>query len=70
MTGVDAAHALGFKGKGVKIGILDSGVDYRHPALGGGIGAGFKIAGGHDFVGDDYTGANLPVPDNDPPRLA
>ncbi|KAH8891808.1 subtilisin-like protein, partial [Thozetella sp. PMI_491] len=66
MTGVDAVHELGLKGKGVKIGILDTGVDYYHPALGGGFGEGFKIAGGYDLVGDDYTGANLPVPDSDP----
>lgn len=24
------------------------------------------MAGGYDFVGDDYTGENAPVPDNDP----
>ncbi|KAF5348713.1 hypothetical protein D9758_006755 [Tetrapyrgos nigripes] len=43
-----------------------TGVDYTHPALGGGFGPGFKIAGGYDFVGDNYTGANTPVPDDDP----
>jgi subtilisin family serine protease len=47
---VDRVHALGIKGKGMKIGIIDTGVDYRHPALGGGFGPGFKIAGGYDFV--------------------
>ena len=34
--------------------------------LGGAIGAGKKVLGGYDFVGDAYTGANEPVPDNDP----
>jgi hypothetical protein len=32
--------------------ISDSGVDYTHPALGGGFGPGHKIAQGYDFVGD------------------
>jgi hypothetical protein len=27
------------------------GIDYNHPALGGGFGPGFKVAGGWDFVG-------------------
>lgn len=65
-TGVDKLHSKGYKGKGVKIGIVDTGVDYRHPALGGGFGKGFKIAGGRDLVGDAYTGENTPVPDKDP----
>lgn len=30
----------------------DSGIDYTHPALGGGFGPGFKISKGYDFVGD------------------
>lgn len=35
---------------------LDTGIDYTHPALGGGFGSGFKVEGGYDLVGDDYTG--------------
>lgn len=35
MTGVDKAHAAGIKGKGIKIGIIDTGVDYRHHFSGG-----------------------------------
>ncbi len=70
-------------GTGVKIGIIDSGIDYQHPAFGGTglladyqannpaiITDGFyptpKVAGGFDFVGDAYTGANTRVPDPDP----
>ncbi|KIO16474.1 hypothetical protein M407DRAFT_33880 [Tulasnella calospora MUT 4182] len=34
MTGVDKLHAQGFLGEGIRIAIIDSGVDYRHPALG------------------------------------
>lgn len=45
---------FGMKGDGVVVGIIDSGVDYLHPALGGGIGPEFKVVGGYDFVnGDD-----------------
>ncbi|KAI9595652.1 peptidase S8/S53 domain-containing protein [Syncephalis fuscata] len=53
-------------GYGYKIGIIDSGVDYLHPDLGGCFGAGCKIAYGYDFVGDNYTGLNQPQPDADP----
>ncbi|KAJ7130843.1 subtilisin-like protease [Mycena crocata] len=65
-TGVSKLHAQGITGKGVKIGILDTGIDYTHPFLGGGFGNGFKVAGGFDLVGDDYDGSNAPVPDSDP----
>ena len=34
------------------------GIDYTHPALGGGFGPGFKVVGGYDLVGDDYTGVS------------
>lgn len=40
-------------GSGVTIAILDTGVDYSHPALGGGFGQGFKVKGGYDFVDND-----------------
>lgn len=36
----------------------------RHPALGGGFGPGYKVAGGYDFVGNGNGGPK--IPDNDP----
>ncbi|KAF9910177.1 hypothetical protein EC991_007104 [Linnemannia zychae] len=67
MTGVTRVHAeLGLTGEGVKVGIIDTGIDYNHPALGGCFGPGCKVAYGHDFVGDKYTGKNSPIPSSDP----
>jgi subtilisin family serine protease len=45
--------ALGSTGAGRVIAIVDTGVDYTHPDLGAGIGPGFKVIGGRDFVNDD-----------------
>lgn len=55
MRVIDKLHSLGIKGKGVKVGILDTGIDYRHPALGNGFGPGHKVAGGFSFVDDKGT---------------
>ena len=40
-------------GKGVVVAILDTGVDYNHPDLGGTIGPNQKVIGGFDFVDND-----------------
>ncbi|WP_186315646.1 S8 family serine peptidase [Catellatospora sichuanensis] len=48
------------KGKGVTVAVIDSGVDYSHPDLGGGMGDGFKVVGGYDFVNGDAD----PMDDN------
>jgi hypothetical protein len=53
MGGLDKLHQAGILGKGIKIGVVDTGVDYRHPALGGGFCPGFKVAGGYSFVLDN-----------------
>ena len=45
---------------------IDTGVDYNHPVLGGGIGPDRKVLGGYDFVGDAYDGFTTPIPDTDP----
>ncbi|KAM0278020.1 hypothetical protein ACHAQH_005389 [Verticillium albo-atrum] len=61
-------HDLGYDGRDVTIALVDSGIDYKHPALGGGFGAGFKVESGWDFVGDAYNVDNPSVffPDADP----
>ncbi|KAI1780173.1 subtilisin-like protein [Hypoxylon cercidicola] len=66
ITGVSKLHDLGILGKGVKVGIVDSGTWYKHPALGGGFGPGFKVAGGYDLVGDGGWPNGDKTPDNDP----
>ncbi len=54
LIGADSVWArFGTKGNGIRIGIIDSGIDYLHPALGGGYGPGFKVAGGVDLVNND-----------------
>ena len=58
----DKVQATGNRGKGIKIGIIDTGVDYTRTPLGGCFGPACKIVGGFDFVGDNYDGTNVPVP--------
>lgn len=54
------AYSLGYTGAGVRVGVLDSGIDAFHPEFRGG-----KITGGYDFysnlpyqsgLGEDYDG--------------
>ncbi len=77
MTGVDIARSeLGLTGKGIKVGVIDSGIDYDHPDFGGSGTNGTttfptaRVAYGYDFVGDAYNAdpndANFnPVPKPD-----
>ena len=44
-------HAV--TGRGVRVAIVDTGVDYAHPDLGGGLGSAYKVVGGYDFVNND-----------------
>jgi subtilisin family serine protease len=41
-----AAWKLGFRGRGVKVGIFDSGIDLQHPDL--------RVAGGINLLGDEH----------------
>jgi minor extracellular serine protease Vpr len=45
---------LGFDGTGIKIAVIDTGVDYNHPDLFG-FGKDGKVIGGYDFVDNDDT---------------
>lgn len=47
------AKQQSIRGKGIKVAILDTGIDYTHPDLGGCFGEGCKVAEGYDFVNDD-----------------
>ncbi|KAG0257381.1 hypothetical protein BG011_003999 [Mortierella polycephala] len=76
MTGVDIVHEkLKLTGKGIKVGVLDSGIDYKHPAFAakgategcfGRWGKNCRVRYGWDFVGDAYDGSSTPEPDSDP----
>lgn len=79
MTRADVLHSLGLKGEGIKVGIIDTGVDIDHPAFGGNGTPGStpfpsaRVAYGYDFVGDAFNadpaspGYNpVPVPDANP----
>ncbi|KAL0097856.1 peptidase S8/S53 domain-containing protein [Phycomyces blakesleeanus] len=66
-TGVTRVREIfGFEGEGIKIGVIDSGIDFLHPALGGCYGKGCKVAYGYDFVGNNYNGENNLSPNNYP----
>ncbi|KAI9346747.1 peptidase S8/S53 domain-containing protein [Zopfochytrium polystomum] len=66
-TGVyEAREKLGLDGRGIKIAIIDDGIYYKHPALGGCFGPGCRVAFGWDFVGDDYDTTQELKPDGDP----
>jgi len=67
MVGADIAQSeLGYTGEGIKVAVMDTGIDYDHPDLGGCFGPGCRVAYGWDFVGDAFNGENTPVPDDDP----
>lgn len=73
-TGAAAAHERGIDGSGVRVGVIDTGIDYTHPDLGGCFGDGCRVATGTDFVGDDYDSEDPEraeqVPDDDPADCA
>lgn len=50
--------SYGVTGTGVRVAIIDTGVDYAHADLGGCLGSGCKVIGGYDFVNDDTNPAD------------
>ena len=74
MTGADYVQdTLGFTGKGVKVAVMDTGIDYDNPDLGGCFGATCRVFTGWDFVGDAYNADSssllyspTPIPDANP----
>ncbi|MDX1677333.1 S8 family serine peptidase [Arsukibacterium sp.] len=80
MTGADIAqNTLGYTGTGIKVAVMDSGIDIDHPDFGGNGSNGStafptpRIAYGYDFVGDafnaDPTSPSynpVPNPDDNP----
>lgn len=53
--------ARGLTGQGQIVAIIDSGIDYRHQALGAGLGPAARVVGGFDFAEGDTD------PDDDGP---
>ncbi|WP_158630053.1 S8 family serine peptidase [Cohnella sp. AR92] len=55
--GVDEAWAEGYTGKGLKVGVIDTGIDYLHPDLAG------AYKGGYDsYYGDDDPYEDILIP--------
>ncbi|RDA88260.1 hypothetical protein CP532_0346, partial [Ophiocordyceps camponoti-leonardi (nom. inval.)] len=52
---VDKLHSNGLSGKGSKIAVIGTGVDYLHPALGGCFGPGCRVSFGADLVRNEST---------------
>lgn len=80
MSGADVAQSeLGLTGEGIKVGIIDTGIDLDHPDLGG-TGTddttafpNAKVVAGYDFVGDSFNSdptsdeyQPVPQPDGNP----
>ena len=80
MTGADIAqNELGYTGKGIKVAVMDTGIDVDHKDLGGdgtarensGLFPTNRVRYGWDFVGDDFNADDTsptydPVPKPDP----
>ena len=80
--GAKAVQDAGVTGKGIKVALIDSGIDYTHAAFGGGGAAAYaannpaiiepgtfptaKVKGGFDFIGGSWVPGLTEQPDPDP----
>ena len=54
IVGASAARSeFGIDGAGLSVAVIDTGVNYRHEAFGGGLGEGHQVVGGYDFAEGD-----------------
>lgn len=81
--GGEEAHARGVRGQGMKVGVIDTGIDYTHAMFGGAATEAAykaidpsqptpsfpnaKVTGGYDFVGTDFN-TSSPIFANTVPR--
>lgn len=72
--GAEKAHQVGLRGQGIRVGVIDTGIDYTHAMLGGSgnisdyenmdktkpssFFPNKKVVGGFDFVGTEYNAAS------------
>lgn len=61
--GASRYWAAGIDGSGIKVGVIDTGVDYRHPSLRD------AYKGGYDFVDDDSDPMETPPDPNNPEAM-
>jgi len=78
MTGASHAQDLGYTGEGLSVGVIDTGIDYNHPDLGGDGADGRmeansdrtfahpRISHAWDYVGDEFNAADPASPALDP----
>ena len=61
MIGLPTVFAnTSYRGQGYSVAVIDTGIDYDDPDLGGGFGAGYKVVAGYNFVNDTAN----PMDDN------
>ncbi|GIP21603.1 S8 family serine peptidase [Paenibacillus sp. J22TS3] len=61
-TGAPVWWDAGYKGKGVKVAVIDTGIDYNHPSIKG------AYKGGYDFVDNDKDPFETKPDPTKPPR--
>lgn len=58
LIGASELHQQGITGEGIKIGIIDTGVNYSHPDLGGCLGSNCKVKESYDIKQDSVGDAD------------